>query len=138
MKQHSADPACSGCHSMMDPIGLGLENFDGIGRFRTEDKGFPIDASGALPNGMEFEGASGLIDHLSNDTNLTHCMSEKLLTYALGRGVETADDPYLEDITNQFVEGGLTFSQLVLSIVTSEPFRMRRGEPVISEEEEGE
>ena len=138
MKQHSADPACSGCHSMMDPIGLGLENFDGIGRFRTEDKGFPIDASGALPNGMEFEGASGLIDHLSNDTNLTHCMSEKLLTYALGRGVETADDPYLEDITNQFVEGGLTFSQLVLSIVTSEPFRMRRGEPVVSEEEEGE
>lgn len=123
---------------MMDPIGLGLENFDGIGRFRTEDKGFPIDASGALPNGMEFEGASGLIDHLSNDTNLTHCMSEKLLTYALGRGVETADDPYLEDITNQFVEGGLTFSQLVLSIVTSEPFRMRRGEPVVSEEEEGE
>ena len=138
MKQHSADPACSGCHSMMDPIGLGLENFDGIGRFRTEDNGFPIDASGALPNGVEFEGASELIDHIAGDTNLTHCMSEKLLTYALGRGVEAEDDPYLEEITNQFVEGGMTFSQLVLAIVTSEPFRMRRGEPAPPETEEGE
>ena len=136
LKQHSTDPACSGCHMMMDPIGLGFENFDGIGRFRLEDTGVPIDASGALPNGTEFEGTSELIDLLAEDANLLHCMSEKLMTYALGRGVENEDDPYLEDITEQFQAGGLTFSQLVLSIVTSEPFRMRRGEPVTPEPEE--
>ncbi|MGH9629552.1 MAG: DUF1592 domain-containing protein, partial [Bryobacteraceae bacterium] len=87
--QHRANPACSGCHQLMDPLGFSLENYDAVGRWRTVEGGEPIDASGALPDGSKFEGASGLQEALlSRPEMFTTTLTEKLLTYALGRGVE--------------------------------------------------
>ena len=133
LKQHSSDEACSGCHSLMDPIVLGLENFDGIGRFRTLDNGFPIDPSGPLPNGTSFESPDGLIEILAEDEKLTKCMVEKTLTYALGRGLQPNDLPYQEQILAQFTESDFRFRSLIRAVMHSETFRMRRSATLTDE-----
>ncbi|WP_281329542.1 DUF1592 domain-containing protein [Polyangium sp. 6x1] len=125
---HRANPICAGCHVEMDNLGFGFENFDGIGSFRTEDLGFPVDASGELPGGKTFTGLTQLSGILAEDPRFMHCVSEKMLTYALGRGHEPADADDLEHLTKALNDRGQRFVDLIKLVATSEPFRMRRGE----------
>jgi hypothetical protein len=129
---HREDPVCAACHDAMDPIGLGLENFDGIGVWRSADGGGPIDASGVLPGGLEFEGASGMIGLVASDERLPGCMAEQLMTYGLGRGLESSDRAFVDEIAMEFAERGHRFVELAILISQSDPFRMRRGQPVES------
>jgi hypothetical protein len=133
MEQHASDPECVACHMLMDPIGFGLENFDGIGGWRDLDNGFPIDASGELPGGQTFEDSTGLIDLLSQDTRLTECMVEKTFIYALGRGIKKEDLDSLDAIEGSFIEGNHRFEELLIHIVRSDAFRFRTGEPATEE-----
>jgi hypothetical protein len=128
MAQHRASPICAGCHSMMDPPGLALENFDAVGRRRTVDETFtPIDASGVLPDGTKFEGPTGLRQALeARSERFVNTLTEKLLTYALGRGLEYYDAPAVRAITREARRNNSRLSSLVLGIVNSPPFQMRR------------
>ncbi|MRG98087.1 DUF1592 domain-containing protein [Polyangium spumosum] len=125
---HRANPICAGCHEEMDNLGFGFENFDGIGSFRTVDLGFPVDSSGVLPGGKTFDGLAELSGILAEDPRFLHCVSEQMLTYALGRGHEAADADDLEHMTKELGDRGETFAELIKLVATSEPFRMRRGE----------
>jgi hypothetical protein len=127
MTIHRANPACASCHQLIDPAGLSLENFDAIGRWRTRSEaGAPIDASGGLPDGTTFEGASGLRQALLARPELVVGNTvEKLLTYALGRGLDHHDAPAVRKITREAAGTDYRFSSLVLGIVRSTPFRMR-------------
>ena len=99
LEKHRADPMCAGCHARMDPLGFGLENFDAIGRYRTMDGKFPIDSSGTLPNGKSFKNAEELIQILQDDKDaFTRCLVEKMLTFAIGRGLERYDRPVVTAI----------------------------------------
>ncbi|HLG59749.1 MAG TPA: DUF1592 domain-containing protein [Vicinamibacterales bacterium] len=129
MAAHRASPACAGCHKIMDPIGLSLENFDGVGRFRTlSESSQPIDVSGALPDGTPFEGVAGLKQALlAKPDQLATTIAEKLLTYALGRGVEYYDQPAVRAIVRDAARREYRFSSgLILGVVQSQPFQMRR------------
>ena len=128
MVQHRANPVCSSCHQLMDPVGLATENFDAIGRFRTQSEaGGPIDASGGLPDGSTFDGAIGLRKAVLNRPELfVSTLTEKLMTYALGRGLEYYDAPAVRDITRRARTEDYRFSSIVLGIVNSTPFQMRR------------
>ena len=129
MVAHRANPACAGCHAMMDPIGLSLENFDAVGRFRTlAESGGPIDASGGLPDGTRFTGAAGLREALlARREQFVTTLTEKLLTYALGRGVEYYDQPAVRAIVRDAARRDYRFaSALVAGVVRSTPFQMRR------------
>ena len=125
--QHRANPACAGCHRLMDPVGFALENYDAVGRWRTSDGGSPIDASGSLPDGKSFDGAHGLRDAvLAHPDLFVSTVVEKLLTYGLGRGVEYYDEPAVRKIVREARDQDYRFSALVLGIVNSAPFEMRR------------
>jgi hypothetical protein len=128
MAQHRVNPACSGCHQLMDPAGLSMENFDAIGRWRTRtEAGTPVDSSGGLPGGSTFEGMAGLRGALLSRPDLfVTTVTEKLLTYALGRGVEYYDAPAVRAIARDARSNDYRFSSLVLGIVKSGPFQMRR------------
>lgn len=127
--QHRADPACSGCHNLMDPIGLSTENFDAIGRWRTREAGGPIDASGGLPDGSAFDGVGGLREALLRRPDLfVGTMTEKLLTYAVGRGLDGHDAAAVRQITRAARDDDYRFSSLVLGVVSSAPFQMRRSQ----------
>ncbi|MBF8301579.1 MAG: hypothetical protein HW394_1949, partial [Acidobacteria bacterium] len=128
MAQHRVNPACSGCHQLMDPAGLSMENFDAIGRWRTRtEAGAAVDASGGLPGGSAFEGMAGLRGALLSRPELfVSTVSEKLLTYALGRGLEYYDAPAVRAIARDARGHDYRFSSLVLGIVKSGPFQMRR------------
>jgi mono/diheme cytochrome c family protein len=130
MELHREDPMCASCHALMDPIGFSLENFDGIGRWREKDGTFAIDASGRLPGGDEFSGALGLREVLATKRGeqFVRCLGEKLLTYALGRGMEYYDRVALDQIVKQVKAGNYRFSALAFAITESVPFQMRRGE----------
>lgn len=130
MEQHRADPGCASCHQRMDPLGFGLENFDGIGAWRTKDGAFPVDAGGTLPDGRTFNGPRELkAVLLARKDEFVRCLGEKMLTYALGRGLESYDTPALDRIVSGTVGKQYKFSAMVAEIVLSEPFRMRRGPP---------
>jgi mono/diheme cytochrome c family protein len=128
MVQHRANPVCASCHQLMDPVGLSTENFDAIGRWRTQSEtGGPIDASGGLPDGSSFDSFSGLRKAVLNRPELfVTTLTEKLMTYALGRGLEYYDAPAVRDITRRARTDDYRFSSVVLGIVNSTPFRMRR------------
>jgi hypothetical protein len=127
MAQHRADPACAGCHKLMDPAGFAMENYDAIGRWRTHEFGKEIDASGGLPDGSAFTGVEGLQKALmARPEAFVGAMAEKLMTYSVGRGVTYADAPAIRKIVRESREGGYHFSSLVLGIVNSAPFQMRR------------
>jgi len=127
MVQHRDNPACAGCHSLMDPIGLSTENFDAIGRWRTDEGSAPIDASGGLPDGSTFEGVAGLRRALLRRPELfVSTMTEKLLTYGVGRGLGGFDAPAVRAITRNARNNDYRFSSIVLGVVNSDPFRMRR------------
>ena len=129
MAQHRANPACAGCHALMDPIGFSMENYDAIGRWRTHESGKPIDADGGLPDGSKFEGVAGLQKALlSRPEGFVNTMAEKLLTYSLGRGVEYYDGPAVRKIVRESRDQDYRFSSLVLGIVNSTPFQMRNAQ----------
>ena len=111
----------------MDPVGFSLENYDAIGRWRTFEEGLPIDASGGLPDGSAFIGVSGLEDGLRNRPELfVGTLTEKLLTFALGRGVEPFDAPAVRKIVREAQAQDFRFSSIILGIVNSTPFNMRK------------
>ena len=127
LEQHRADPACAVCHTRMDPLGFALESFDAVGRFRTADNGVMIDDSGALPDGTLVDGPSGLRDVLmTRRVEVVETLAEKLLTYAIGRGLEASDRPAVREIRRRVESEDYRFSALVAGIVDSVPFRMRR------------
>ena len=129
MEQHRANPICASCHKSLDPMGFGLENYDATGGWRSQDGGFPIDASGVLPNGSKFSGPAELKTILrAKKVQVTRCISEKLLTYGLGRGVESYDKCWLDGITDYAVKHDYKFSAIITAIVQSDPFRKRRGD----------
>ena len=129
-ERHRANPACASCHRLMDPPGFALEQFDAVGRFRTRTAAnTPIDASGELPDGTRFDGAAGLRAALvRTPERFAGTLTEKLLTYALGRGLEHYDAPAVRAITRAAARDGYRFSSLIVGIVESAPFRMRRAE----------
>jgi hypothetical protein len=129
MERHRRDPNCAGCHSQMDPLGFALERFDGVGKWRETDGKWPIDDSGSLPDGTKFQGADGLRKLLlKRKDDFAEVLASKLLTYALGRGLETADDPTVERIAERAVKNGYRFSELVKGVVASDAFRKRLAE----------
>jgi hypothetical protein len=128
LEQHRADPSCASCHSVIDPIGFGLEHFDAIGRYRGSDAGFAIDDSALYMDTDAFTGASELGALIRDDPQLPFCMAQKTMTYALGQSV--LDDACLvEDVNAKFAEGGYKMSDLIVETVRSPAFRMRRGAP---------
>jgi hypothetical protein len=129
MEAHRSNVTCAACHVRMDPLGFGLENFDAIGAWRTDDGKFPIDATGALPDGRKFNGPAELEAVLREDRDaFTRAATEKLLTFALGRGLERYDRATVKAIARRVAEGEYRFSVLVMEIAQSLPFRMRKAE----------
>src|SRR5579871_1357874 len=125
MEQHRANPVCASCHARMDPIGFSLENFDAIGKFRTSEGALAIDAKGILPDGTAFDGVTGLRTVLLTEREeFERTLTDKLLTYALGRGTEYYDMPAVRQI--QHNAGDERWSSVILGIVRSTPFQMRR------------
>ena len=129
MEKHRADPACATCHSRMDPLGFSLENYDAIGKWRTHDGKFPVDSSGALPNGATFNTPAEMRAALSAVLpQFSRCFTEKMLTYALGRGVAPADRRTVDEIAAKLASSGYTFQTLIFEIAHSFPFQMGRGD----------
>ena len=128
MEQHRANPVCASCHKLMDPPGFALEQFDAVGKYReTNEANTPIDASGVLPDGTEFSGADGLREALLQRPDLfVMTLTEKLMTYALGRGVEHFDAPSIRVIAGDAAQHNHAFSSIIVGIVKSLPFQMRR------------
>ena len=130
LEEHRANPVCANCHARMDPIGFALEGFDAVGRHRVVDaNGTPIDTSGTLPDGRAFDGLPALRDVLfERRTEFVATVTEKLLTYALGRGIEYYDRPAIRAIVREAGEDDYRWSSLILGVVKSVPFQMRRAE----------
>ena len=129
LAQHRQNPTCSTCHNMMDPVGLALENYDAIGAWRDADRGQPIDPSGSLTDGTPFNGPKELSQLVAKDPRFRPCLSGALLKYALGRGLHDSDVPYVTDLSQAAAGTSLGWRALLGRIVTSDPFRQRRGEP---------
>jgi hypothetical protein len=126
MQEHRANAVCANCHKLMDPIGLSLENFDAVGRWRTTDSGVPIDARDTLYNGVQVDGPVSLRNAITaHPEQFVRTMSEMLLTYALGRGIEHYDMPVVRSIVKNAAAQNYKFSTLVLGVVKSTPFQMR-------------
>ena len=129
MVEHRENPACRVCHATMDPIGFSLENFDAIGAWRTTFAGKPIDTSGVLPDGGAFDGPTGLRDMLlARPADFVGTVTEKLMTYALGRGVQYYDMPTVRRIVREAEAVDYRWSAIILGIIKSAPFQMRRSE----------
>lgn len=129
LKLHRADPGCASCHRTMDVLGFGFENFDAVGRWRDQDGDHSIDPSGELPGGDSFAGPTELVQLLKRRrADFSRCLSEKMLTYALGRGLEYYDRCATDAILRRLDQNNYRFSELVLGIVSSKPFQKRRGD----------
>jgi len=130
MEQHRANPTCASCHQRMDPIGFGLENFDAIGRWREKDGKFAVDSSGELVSGESFTNTVGLLEILAEKkrNDFVKCVIDKMLTYSLGRGLEFYDKCAIDQIKSDLARTDYRFSTVVLEVVKSVPFQMRRGE----------
>jgi hypothetical protein len=129
LEKHRADPSCAVCHDKMDVLGFGLENYDAVGAWRTHDGDFPVDAAGTLPGGKTFATPAEMKRILREDTEgLTRNLTEKLMIYALGRGLEPYDRPVLRSIVGKASVSGYRFGTIIQEIVASAPFQMRRGE----------
>ncbi len=125
MEQHRANPACAACHSVMDPLGFALENFDAVGQWRTRDGGDNVDASGRLPDGTEFNGVDDLRQLLSNQRRdqFVRCLAEKLMIYAIGRGTEYYDQCAIDEIVSDVRSNDYKFAYLIAAIIDSDPFQ---------------
>lgn len=127
LQAHRANATCAACHNQMDPLGFALENFDAVGRWRELDQGRPVDASGSFPGGPSFDGVAGLEESLLQQPDLlVGTLAEKLLTYALGRGVEYHDGPAIRKIVRDAAASDYRFSSVILGIVQSVPFQYRQ------------
>ncbi len=127
LERHRANPACAACHAKLDPLGFALENFDAVGAYRTEDEGATVEASGALPDGTLVDGPAGLRRVLRDRRDeFVETLAAKLLTYAIGRGLEAYDQPAVREIRRRVEAGDYRFSTLVSAVVDSVPFRLRR------------
>jgi hypothetical protein len=126
MEAHRQNPVCAACHKIMDPIGFSLENFDLIGKYRTNDGGTRIDASGQLVDGTKLDGPASLRQALLSRSDVfVRTMTEKLLTYGTGRALKYYDMPVVRSITRDAAKNDNRFSSLILGIVKSDPFQMR-------------
>jgi len=132
MEQHRADPTCASCHAFLDPVGFAFEHFDAVGRWRDRDNFEPIDASGQLVTGQKFDGAEALrkllVDLKKRD--FTRSLTENLLVYALGRGLDYNDKPFKDEIIRHAAENGYRFQEVILAVARSIPFQMMRLEDV--------
>ena len=128
MQVHRTNAVCAACHARMDPIGFALENYDGVGRWRSEDAGAPIDASGTLPDGTAFEGPASLsrLFQTKYRDDFVRTATEKLLTYAVGRGIEPSDYPAVRAVAREAARDNYRISSWILAVVKSTPFQMRR------------
>jgi hypothetical protein len=135
MEQHRSNPNCSSCHARMDPIGFAFENFDGIGAWRNKDGDFSIDSSGELVGGGSFRDASELRRILvaQKKEEFVRCLLEKLLTYALGRGMEMYDKCAIDEISKRLTKRDYKFGDMMVEITRSSPFQLRRGEGALAE-----
>ena len=129
LEAHVANPICASCHRVMDPLGFGLDQFDAIGRFRTDDGGFPIDATGELADGTPFDGAVEMTRHLAADPDVYRCMVEKLYTYTGRSPFRIEATEHIDALTQRFAAGGYLLRELLVDIVTDPFFVSRRGEP---------
>ncbi|MEA2697148.1 MAG: hypothetical protein QOI66_1419, partial [Myxococcales bacterium] len=132
VEAHGSMPACAPCHSLLDPVGLSLEHFDGSGRYReTYAGGLPIDASGVFPGGKPFDGLEGLAATIASDPSFVSCAAQKLFTFGIGRPIDAGDPsaPYLSQIVDGWRANGLTLRNLVKQLATNDTFRFRRGQP---------
>jgi hypothetical protein len=129
MEQHRATPACASCHRVMDPLGFSLENFDAVGEWRSKEPAGPIDASGQLADGTKVSSPAELRKALlRRPENFVGTMTEKLLTYALGRGLEYYDMPAVRGIVRDAGKNNYRFSAMVMAIVKSTPFQMKQAQ----------
>jgi hypothetical protein len=129
LAEHRRNVTCAGCHKLMDPVGFSLENFDAVGRWRSYEEGRPIDVTGGLPDGSQFEGAVGLEQALlKRPERFVSTLVEKLLTFALGRGIAHYDGPAIRKIVKDARTEDYRFSSLVVGIATSRPFTQRKSE----------
>jgi Protein of unknown function (DUF1592)/Protein of unknown function (DUF1588)/Protein of unknown function (DUF1585)/Protein of unknown function (DUF1587)/Protein of unknown function (DUF1595)/Planctomycete cytochrome C len=130
MELHRKNPACASCHQRMDPLGFALENFDAVGKWRAEADGAPVDPEASLPDGSRFAGVTGLRTFLvNNKEDFVRTLSGKLMTYAIGRGVEHYDQPAIRKVARDAAQHDYSWSSVVLGIVNSVPFSMGRSEP---------
>jgi hypothetical protein len=135
LEKHRANATCASCHSRMDVLGFGLENYDAIGRWRSVDGKFPIDSSGTLPGGKSFSGPAEMTALLKDDLpEFSHCLIEKMLTYALGRGLQRYDKRTVDALNRQLAASGYGLQTLVYEIVGSLPFQSRRGEVPVTQQ----
>jgi hypothetical protein len=126
LQQHRENRTCASCHDQMDPIGFALENFDAVGRWRETEDEAPLDTTGSLLRGKEFNGVSGLEQALLEHPDLVaRTLTEKLLTFALGRGIEYYDAPAIRKIVRDARDDNYRFSKLIVGIAASIPFQMR-------------
>ncbi|MBL8213523.1 MAG: DUF1592 domain-containing protein [Bryobacterales bacterium] len=129
LEKHRTNAICASCHTRMDPLGFGLENYDAVGTWRETDDGFPIDASGTMPGGRAFQGPGELKSLLKNSqSDFAQCMAEKMMIYALGRGLEKQDRTFVRQVVSRVAADNYRFMRLVMEIVNSAPFQLRRGE----------
>jgi hypothetical protein len=129
MEKHRANAVCASCHNKMDGLGFGLENYDAIGRWRTMDGKFPVDATGTLPNGKTFSSPSEMRTVMKSQLpQFAHCLVEKMLTYSIGRGLGPYDRRTVDEVTRRLEADGYPFQTLIFEIVRSLPFQSRRGE----------
>jgi hypothetical protein len=129
LEEHRKNAICAACHATFDAVGMALENFDAIGRYRAAyPNGTPVDASGQINGGAPFVGLEGLTDLLTNDPRFMSCVAEKLFIYSLGRGVEDTDRPYLDNVTNAWKSSTAVLPGLVKTLIQADTFRFRRGE----------
>jgi hypothetical protein len=126
MERHRASATCAGCHKMMDPLGFALENFDAVGTWRTRDAGLPLDASGQLADGSKVDGVVALRNALVARSDVfVQTLTEKLMTYGLGRGLQYYDMPAVRDVAHKAARNEYRFSAIIMGIVSSPPFQMR-------------
>jgi hypothetical protein len=130
MEQHRKNPVCATCHNQIDPLGFALDNFDGLGAWRTEDGTSPVDPTGNFPNGMKFDGPATFREALltAYGEQFVGVVTERLLTYALGRGVEYHDMPAIRTIMRNSASSEYRWSSIILEIVKSMPFQVRRAQ----------
>jgi hypothetical protein len=125
LEAHRASPRCAACHNVLDPPGLGLEQFDGIGQERTMENGLPIDTSGAVPDGAPFVGGRELAQQLTADPRFYACLTDKLMTYGLGRRLVDTDHHFVDEVAATLATDQSTLTTLIERIVLSPAFRMR-------------
>jgi hypothetical protein len=134
LEKHRANATCASCHSRMDVLGFGMENYDAIGKWRTMDGKFPVDASGTLPGGRSFSSPQEMKVLLKADlSEFSRCLIEKMLTYALGRGLERYDNRTVDRLNRDLAASGYGLQKLIYEVVGSLPFQSRRGEAASKE-----